>query len=144
MIIGFTGTRRGMTLRQLHGVVAILTSKEVDNVEEVHHGDCVGADREFHDLVEQELGESTHIIVHPPENPRNRAYCQGYEIRDPAPYMERNQDIVDESDGLIATPREMREVLRSGTWSAVRSGRRKAKSDTYPMWIILPDGMVHN
>jgi hypothetical protein len=133
-----------MTLRQTHLVVAILTSEEVEAVEEVHHGDCVGADKEFHGLVEQELGGSTRIVVHPPENSRNRAYCRGDEIREPLPYMERSQNVVDETDGLIATPREMREVLRSGTWATIRRGRKKAGGDTYPIWIVLPDGTIHN
>jgi len=39
---------------------------------------------------------------------------------------------------MIATPGEVDEQLRSGTWSTVRFARKQGK----PVHVILPDGRV--
>ncbi len=134
MKIGFTGTQKGMTLPQASKVVAIL----IDCVtKRGHHGDCIGSDKEFHLILSRlALG----IIIHPPKNISKRAFCKGYkEIREPEEYMVRNQHIINETDGLIATPGEYTEQLRSGTWSTIRKGRKR---NNYPIWIVFPDGSI--
>ena len=45
MIIGFTGSRKGMTGEQAAVVMRLLLSAT-----EGHHGDCVGADEQFHEM----------------------------------------------------------------------------------------------
>jgi len=45
MRVGFTGTSQGMTRPQQEAVAALLLDP-VPN--EAHHGNCVGADAEFH------------------------------------------------------------------------------------------------
>ena len=42
----------------------------------------------------------------------------------PAPYLERNKEIVASSNLLIACPVGDKEELRSGTWSTVRFARK--------------------
>jgi hypothetical protein len=120
--VGFTGTARGMNLGQkleLHTLLEGLLS--VHGTVVFHHGDCVGADAEAHKIA-KEIG--LRVVVHPPTNPRFRAYCTGDEIRSVAPYLDRNRAIVHESAILIATPAQRNEVLRSGTWATVRTARK--------------------
>jgi hypothetical protein len=78
------------------------------------------------------------VVGHPPENPSKRAFCAFDEICEPAPYLVRNQDIVDIAARMIATPGEMHEVLKSGTWSTVRKARRGRR----PLAIIYPNGLL--
>ena len=134
--LGFTGTQRGTTRQQMESVGGLLIYMFPD---EVHHGDCIGADEEFHDAVEIVLRPLVPFIhVHPPSNPRKRAWKQGDVIYEPRPYMDRNQDIVDAIDALIATPRGFEEELRSGTWATVRRARKKG----IPVFVVLPNGKV--
>lgn len=131
MIVGFTGTRRGMTDEQAHTVRQYLLAWRP---EEVHHGDCVGADEQFHNMAQGEA----RVVIHPPVEPAYRAHCDGHNtvIRPPRPYLDRNQDIVDASDALLATPKEHSEVLRSGTWATVR----RAREAGLDLVIINPKG----
>lgn len=121
MHIGFTGTRQGMTERQFDRVASLLYRLWQDEgAHTVHHGDCVGADEEFHQIA---MDFGLHTVIHPPTDPEHRAFCDADEAREPKPYLERNTDIVLASDKLIATPKEMNEVLRSGTWATIRRAR---------------------
>jgi hypothetical protein len=91
-------------------------------VTELHHGDCQGADMQI-DLIAHSL--HLDVIVHPPENPRLRAWCIGAaEYRPPAPYLERDRAIVGECDLLIAAPKEPVDSARSGTWYAINYARK--------------------
>lgn len=127
MKVGFTGTRRGMTDLQTEEVNDWLRRY----AGALHHGDCVGADEQAHALG---LGW-LWIVVHPPLNEKYRAFVKGGdEYRDPAPYLIRNHAIVDETEVLIATPKEPTEVLRSGTWATIRYARAQGKD----VKIFLP------
>lgn len=131
LIVGFTGTQRGMTERQGRAFGLFLQA----HATEFHHGDCIGADFDAHRWA---LLLGIPVVLHPPSEPRKRAWCRGC-VRElpPAPYMVRNQAIVDACDVLVATPGEYVEQLRSGTWSTVRKARRAAKQ----IVIVFPDGM---
>ena len=133
MKMGFTGTQAGMTNRQRSRFAQLLDQ----SVEEFHHGDCIGADEEAHKLTRLTIPD-TKIVIHPPSNTSKQAFCASDEIRAPKPYLDRNHDIVDETDELIATPKGFEEELRSGTWATVRYARRKNKKVT----IIWPDGRL--
>jgi hypothetical protein len=131
MKAGFTGTREGLTPLQEHTLKYMFSEH---NFNEFHHGDCVGADLTAHKLV-RNLG-GIRIIVHPPINNKHRGYAgHGYEIRDPKPYGDRNQGIVDACDILFACPKG-EEILRSGTWQTIRFARKANKK----VIIIYPDG----
>ena len=56
----------------------------------------------------------------------------------PKDYLDRNHDIVDQTDLLIATPKENTEVLRSGTWATIRYAKKINK----PTWIIETNGNI--
>lgn len=123
MIIGFTGTREGMSILQcalLDGALARLCPREA------HHGDCANGDEAFHHAVRR-MWPRCHIVIHPPTDDRLRAYCEGDEIRDPKPYLVRNLQLVACIDELVAAPRTDIEELKSGTWATIRYARRAGK-----------------
>src|SRR6185369_15902528 len=100
LVIGFTGTRHGMSQIQKDIVRKLLQ----DFAGSFHHGDCVGADAEAH-AIAKELNYM--IAIHPPINPRWRAFCQGDFMYPPKDYIPRNHDIVQSCQYLIATPATM-------------------------------------
>jgi predicted kinase len=128
MKIGFTGSGQGINGDQAKKVYHLL--KEL-GAKELHHGDCVGGDATAHNIAWR-MGLRT--IQHPPTNPRARAFTQCTEVRAEKPYLERNHDIVDETEHLIACPRTQTEILRSGTWATIRYARKLGK----PVTIIFP------
>ena len=67
-----------------------------------------------------------------------RAFCKGDETRKQKDYLDRNHDIVDETELLIACPKEPEEITRSGTWATIRYARKKKKK----LRIILPNGRM--
>jgi len=54
------------------------------------------------------------------------------------PYLARNQDIVDETEVLIAVPAQKKEIVRSGTWATIRRARKAGRL----IYFIFPDGRV--
>lgn len=134
--VGFTGTQKGLKKAQhktLIGKIAVcLPARPV-----FHHGDCIGADEDFHNLL---LLTGKEIIIHPPIKNSKRAFCKGGLVLEPKDYLDRNHDIVDSSDILIACPSGMEEELRSGTWATIRYARKQKK----PIVIIYPDGSIGN
>ena len=125
MIVGFTGSRHGMTTEQQMLVREALLSLEPTAV---HHGDCVGADAEFHKIA---LELKIKIVIHPPVDFKFRAFCEGAEEEwTKREYLERDRDIVECSDALIAAPKSKEEELRSGTWYTIRYARKTNKKVT--------------
>lgn len=115
--IGFTGTEQGMTELQKTGLSNYLKQYRRD----FHHGDCIGADEEAHQIA-MRLGYK--IVIHPPINSKKRAFCKEGYILPAKEYLIRNRDIVYSSDILVATPKEREEVQRSGVWSTIRFARK--------------------
>lgn len=138
--VGFTGTQRGMTEAQYGAVGELLLARfphamVTTPVRSVtfHHGDCTGADEQAH-VIARICGY--FIVVHPPTDPKKRAWCTGDFAMTPAPYLERNAAIVRSTLELIATPGEVVEQARSGTWATIRQARRLRR----PTTIVWPDG----
>lgn len=104
------------------------------NPVQVHHGCCAGADNEANTIARVALGLET--TGHPPLDNRLRVACICDEWRQPKGYVDRDHDIVDETDRLVAAPRTAEEQLRSGTWLTVRYAVRQGK----PVLVINPDG----
>lgn len=135
--VGFSGTRTGMNDIQ---EIIVKGTYDILGIEKVHHGDCIGADEDFHKLVREKEG---YVILHPPTNPRFRAFCDYDEIRPELSYLKRNDEIVYESKTLIATPRELIEQHRSGTWYTIRQARKRIKIIRgYGLIIVYPNGEV--
>lgn len=134
--IGFTGTREGMTDQQQDAVLRLLLRL---GARDLHHGDCI-ADGQV-DQIGRELGLA--VYLHPPTNPKLRSWCNTRPqleswIAEPKPYLERNQEIVDATATMIATPKLMAEEARSGTWSTIRYAMRRSK----PVYVVWPDGSI--
>jgi len=133
MKVGFTGTQEGLTKIQKIMLIEFLVNN-VFQIEEVAHGDCIGADAEFHSICYQ-LG--IKIVIHPPLNPKKRAYCTSPYVLEPKEYIERNHNIVDSSTLLLATPKLLREEQRSGTWATIRYALNKI-----PVNVFYNDGGI--
>ena len=137
--VGFTGTRMGLSSKQRHSLRTVLAELKNDGALWFHHGDCVGADEESHQVAKA-LGYKTH--AHPPDQMAYAAVTLDADITDePAPYMVRNQAIVDMCAILIACPKQYPlndQPKRSGTWSTVTKAERKG----IPRVIIYADGTV--
>lgn len=133
MIVGFTGTQKGMTRAQGESFCKIFKKL---NAIEFHHGDCIGADTHAHKIVDELF--DAKIIIHPPTNKSKRAFSESNDIRKPLPYLDRNKNIVDSSYVIIATPAQHDEIIRSGTWSTIRYAKKLNKE----CYIIFPDGSV--
>jgi hypothetical protein len=135
MKIGFTGTQYDMSAAQEFALQALLELRYSCN--EFHHGDCIGSDAKAH-VIAKAL--RYRPIIHPPIDPKKRAWCEApaCDIREPKPYLERNKDIVDETELLLATPAEATEQLRSGTWATIRYARALKRK----IIIIRPDGSM--
>jgi hypothetical protein len=119
MNVGFTGTQRGMTLRQqmqLDRILGIfLLADEAVNAKPVFYdGDCPieSADQQARAIARQ-LGYECRQL--PPRK------------RNAAEFLARNRRIVEHSDVLVAAPETDHEKLRSGTWMTVRYARKCAK-----------------
>lgn len=137
VVFGFTGTGQGMAPNQRLKVLRLLQSLGVN---ELHHGDCIGADAQADDIAEW---LRISIVVHPPSDERRRAFCLTNELRSllpPKGYLARNRDIVKAAvDGMIAAPstRTPPPSLRGqGTWTTIGYARRAGR----PLWIVYPDG----
>ncbi len=102
---------------------------------EAHHGDCVGVDKDFHDMCSQ---CSIKTIIHPPSDNKLRANCSGDVILPQKKYLDRNHDIVNNSDLLIAFPSSKKEILRSGTWATIRYAKKNNKKTI----VIFADGSL--
>lgn len=128
MIVGFTGTQRGMTEHQKQLVADLLVGLQPTLCV---HGGCIGADADFHDLCFQ-LG-MLPIRVLPSDIPNKQSAHvvadSGFMVKvmAPRPPLVRNHLIVDSIDILIACPAQDHEVLRSGTWATIRYARKTGK-----------------
>lgn len=130
MRIGFTGTRDGMTEHQKWTVEAFLQHHKSDWV---HHGSCVGADYDFH-MIARRLG--IKIKGHLPINTSLMAELDFDDENKPKPYLSRNADIVNETDYLIACPKEYEIKFKGGTWWTFHYAKKRG----LPIIIIWPNG----
>lgn len=136
MKIGYTGTQEGMTKLQKYKLQWFLHSLFYGGTNnEYHHGDCIGGDEESHNIV-LEIKElyGIWIVSHPCTIKYKRAYTIADEEREIKEPLDRNLDIVLEDDILIAAPKEVEEVMRSGTWATIRRARKNNK----PIIRLLP------
>lgn len=142
MKIGFTGTRRGMSERQVETLFKFLREAT-----EFHHGRCLGADEQALRIakivswqqIKMEYG-GIWTVAHPSNLSAWTSQVESDETREPKPPLLRNQDIVNECSRLLACPGGMAEVIRSGTWSTIRYARGIARDRR----IIWPDGSYTN
>jgi hypothetical protein len=115
MILGVTGTRLGAGFDRAQKFYQFL-----GEVTELHHGDCLGWDEECFTICAH-FGIKT--VAHPPTDDKFRAFTESTVILPSKLFLERNKDIVNAVDFLIAAP-DGPETQRSGTWSTVRYAKK--------------------
>jgi len=138
MKVGFTGTREGMTDLQKF---SLLQKLRIFAPLEVNHGMCAGADTEFHQIIRDCFPECV-IIGHPPERDFMKVDLGCDKYRRPYPYLERDRNIVDASDILIACPLEMTKNPRSGTWFTYSYSLERYRKTTKKTILILRNGEI--
>lgn len=137
MRVGFTGTRTHATDAQLAWLYGVFEQE----ITELHHGACQGADATAHTIA---LENGVRIHVWPPTNLRLCATeCL---VPDPLvtvhprmPYLNRDREIVAATTGLIAVPKQNRQPPPEewgGTWYTVDYAERMNK----PVTIVYPSG----
>ena len=150
MKVGFTGSRKGMAVDQESSIRRLMEAKLGSGLTEVHHGDCTGADEDFHGIcIDLKV---PYIGIHPGYDYKGefptRSYCDQHspgegatriEVFPPAAYLVRDQVIVESTESLIAAPKGFKEELRSGTWTTIRKAR---KLHPYNICIVYPDGTI--
>lgn len=138
MITGCTASRDGLTDAQWDRVDEMIWKLDSS---ELHQGCCDGGDEEITEIAH---AHGFKIIGHPPNNDKHlsaKAVELSDELWTPKPYLERNRNIVDECDVLIACPAtsSMPDSLKGqGTWSTVAYALKQEK----PMLVILPTGRI--
>lgn len=135
MHVGFTGTREGMTVQQRLAVAELAARFSHLVGLTVHHGDCIGADAEFHSIMR---GIGAFIVGHLPVDVQHRAFCDFHDVRPPLTYLMRNRQIVAAATVMIATPREATVQPRGGTWYTIGYTRKCGK----PLAVVIPDGAI--
>jgi hypothetical protein len=139
VIIGFTGTRNGMSPNQIKAIhyriselKAYLETKQEYIVG--LHGDCIGADADF-DKICREYGIETQCRPCTFEN--MRAFTPAKVIAEPKSPMQRNRDIVADADIILACPPNFERIKSgSGTWATIGFTEKTNKG----LCIIFPDG----
>jgi len=157
MIIGFTGTQKGMTQYQKDMLLKVI---ELKKGTEFCTGDCIGSDKESVDIA-FDFGIRVFTLF-PLTDAKKRGWVfnegriynndngQWYTItyKDEAiqvrwmprkPYLERNKDLVDYVAWMIATPKEFKHFIRSGTWQTIRYSWKKKKDITIIEPIVRED-----
>lgn len=128
--IGFTGTREGLNENQKNKIIELL-NQYTSYIIYVYHGDCIGADTDFHKLCadfRNNKNVTLIITIMPPDKNSMREFNKGDIIMPPKSYLERNTDIVINADIMIGCPIDANnEVTRSGTWSTIRKARKMNK-----------------
>jgi len=129
MKIGVTGTREGATEQQLLAVIKFMET--LGSGHELHHGDCNGVDIQVA-AVAKELG--WRIVCHPPKSTEQQGYFGGDEMREPLGYLQRDRNIVDETETLIVVPLQNEWQPKGGTWYTHDYAKKKNK----PVTVFYP------
>lgn len=128
MHVGFTGSRVEPTEFQLNELTAWLMANQPTVL---HHGDCVGSDAAAHRIA---LSLGIKVIIHPPQQDKLRAFCQGaVKVYPPQPYLRRDRNIVHDTRQLLALPRGTN-IVHSGTWYTINFARQLKR----PVWLCYP------
>ena|SRR5689334_11728721 len=141
-VIGFTGTRNGMTPAQrahveflVQGFVCRWGGANLAGL----HGDCVGADADFDAVCAKASMDGMARESRPCTFDGMRARTGVREIAPPVPPMQRNRAIVADADVMIACPPNKEPIKKgSGTWATIGFARKANK----PLIIVFPDGDV--
>lgn len=132
MILGITGTREGMTEKQLLEVGRFLHEQSAEIGCTLHHGDCMGVDVQAARIADA-LGFRT--VCHPPVETVLRAYHQSTVILEPLGYLARDRKIVDSVELLLVVPKQNQWQPTGGTWYT----HDYAKKTGVPIKMFYPE-----
>lgn len=141
-VIGFTGTRNGMTQQQRNLIITLI---KVARMKAKHlvvglHGDCVGADADFDELCKK---AGIETWSRPCNYPNMRAYTKSKQIAEVTNPMARNREIVKQCSVLLACPPTEEELEKGGTWKTIRMGRKRQRRDKdLNIYIVYPKGAM--
>jgi len=139
--VGFTGTQKGAHPTQIAAAKDKLVALKEEGFDEFHHGACIGADEQVAKIA-KELGFK--VVAHPglgkdPANLQFRSDWSGSdETLEAKPYIDRDHDIVDATELMIATPLTYGEQTRSGTWTTVRYAKAQGREEGTTLFVIRP------
>jgi hypothetical protein len=136
-IIGFIGTRTGMTSEQYLSVLQLMEKFRPDCV---HHGDSIGSAAQMHAICQR---VRIDVEIHPSIDENTRAFCEDCSFLHPAKESSlRNRDIVDAAEIVLAAPKESEEQQDSETWDAIRYAREGFNSWRKRLLFVYPDGRI--
>lgn len=135
MILGFTGTRKGLREGQLISLERLMKFYRENGYDTLVHGGAIGADTDAHNL-----GRKLQYKIEVRPGPYTKVHLLngGFFLYPRKPYIERDKDIVNQCDILFGCTATEYEEMRSGTWTTLRYARKTEKE----LKIILPDGYV--
>jgi hypothetical protein len=137
--VGFTGSRTGMSEKQKEMFEWLLSTRfQTPEPFEFHNGMCLGADEDSFRIILDKTESS--IILHP-SNLKDMQFKppvkERIHVLPEKPPLQRNEDIVVQSDKMIACPKD-KEQQRSGTWYTIRFSKKRNR----PTYIIYPNGHI--
>jgi len=136
MIISFTGTASGMNATQMTNVINLI-NKQKPKITKCVHGDCVGADTDFHNIVTK-LGLGDLIEIHPCTIHNKRGYNHAPKVYDAIGPLDRNKIMVQRAHLVVGTPGTDTEIIRSGTWHSIRYAKKLGR----PLLVLYPSGAI--
>jgi hypothetical protein len=128
MILGFTGTRKGMSEEQKYRFLKLIFDTLIPKhgpPVAFHHGDCVGADADAHHLIVAQF-PACCTVAHPADFESLRAFVTATEVRTPTDSKSRNANIVRAADIILACPLTAT-IAPSGTWQTINMALRSGK-----------------
>lgn len=133
--LAFTGSASGMDAEQAIVVIDLLVRLQPKHV---HQGGCVGADEQFHKLVDMFFPDVI-VQTHPGDVREEMVstYIGDSHVHPVQQPLDRNHTMIDVSKVLIATPHRG-EYQRAGDWSTIRYARTKG----IPRFIVYPRGKL--
>jgi len=139
VIIGFTGTRRGMTAAQAMTIAGDIASMRENwpGAMTLLHGDCVGADAEIHRWWRSAFGGLRgDVEVYRVGSGRLVAMSDADRVFERESHLSRNREIVERSTLLYGAPPCAEPQQRGGTWYTIKYAWRQGK----PTFVVAPDG----
>jgi hypothetical protein len=100
------------------------------------HGDCIGADGQFHDLV-RENRKKAWIEVYPSPYEAMRAFKEGDLTHEAMKAAERDKYMINQGEILLAAP-PTKQPVKSGTWANISFA--ETCETIQKIIVIAPDG----
>lgn len=137
MVLAFTGTRQGLTKKQTENLKNFL-ERGKKKIKLCLHGDCLGADEQFHNLVRNILDCQIWSYWVPGKwnAEKHKDSDKNFKRKN---YLQRNREMVVHADLIIGFPKENKIANRGGTWYTISYAKVYDKR----VGIFYPDGRIY-